>query len=187
MISPILLELPEELRSERLSLQMPKPGRGQVISEAISASLPKLRKYMSFAQTPPTPEDCEIELRRDLAAFILRERLMFQIFTIEQHHFIGEIGFRRLNWNTPKFETSYWLDSRQTGKGYMTEALRTTTQFAFESLSARRVELHCDSRNIGSRRVAEKAGFELEGILKNDMTREDNTSADGCVFAQIRS
>jgi ribosomal-protein-serine acetyltransferase len=185
MTSPILLELPSELRSPRLSLQMPQTGRGGLIAQAINASLPELQAYMSFAQKPTTPEECELELRRDLAAFILRERLMFQIFTLEQGLFVGEIGFRRLNWQTPKFEVSYWADSRQAGQGYMTEAVQTLTQFAFEHFSARRVELHCDVRNLASRRVAEKAGFVLEGILKNDMTRDDGSSADGCVFARV--
>ncbi len=196
--NPILLEIPEELFSERLVLKMPRAGRGPIIFEAIEASLDELRPFMSFVHVPISAEICEIDLRRDFAAYILRERITFQIFSrssakstpiqaseqsLEQ--FVGEIGFRRLNWELAKFEISYWLDSRQAGKGFMTEAVHTITQFAFETLKAKRVEIRCDSRNTRSRKVAERSGFTLEGILKNNIANTNGFPADECVYARV--
>jgi RimJ/RimL family protein N-acetyltransferase len=194
MPNPILLEIPEELFSERLVLRIPCAGRGQMLFEAIEASLNELRPFMSFVHVPISAEICEIDLRRDFAAYILRERITFQIFSRSSaesapqqasEEFVGEIGFRRLNWELAKFEISYWLDSRQAGKGFMTEAVHTITQFAFETLKAKRVEIRCDSRNTRSRKVAEKSGFALEGILKNNIANTNGLPADECVFARV--
>ena len=185
MTNPILLEIPEELLSQRLALRMPRPGQGRAIAEAINASLGELRPFMSFAQSKTTPEACELELRRDHAAFILRERLMFQVFLRSSDVFLGEIGFRRLNWDVPKFEISYWLDSRHTGQGFMTEAAHTLIQCAFETLGAARVDIRCASSNAASRRVAEKLRFTLEATLRNSMVCSDGSPADECVYARV--
>jgi RimJ/RimL family protein N-acetyltransferase len=53
------------------------------------------------------------------------------------------------------------------GKGYMTAALRAAVEFGFQELELKRVEWRAHLGNDGSRRVAEKVGFQLEGIQRN--------------------
>ena len=74
-----------------------------------------------------------------------------------------------IEWSIPKFEIGYWLRTTLIGKGYMTEAVVALTKMAKETLKANRIEIRCDERNVRSRRVAERAGYRLEGILA--MTR----------------
>jgi ribosomal-protein-alanine N-acetyltransferase len=50
---------------------------------------------------------------------------------------------------------SYW------GRGYMTEALQAGLAFLFGTLGAHAVTDCCESGNVGSRRVMEKAGMRL--------------------------
>jgi Acetyltransferases, including N-acetylases of ribosomal proteins len=69
----------------------------------------------------------------------------------------------------------------------MTEAVQRISQFAFEELSAKRLEIRCDSDNIRSRAVASRARFELEGILKQDRRSADGkTLRDTCIYAKIK-
>ncbi len=191
MPNPILLEIPEELFSERLVLKMPRAGHQAQVFEAIHASAPDLERWMHWLNPPPTLEELEIKLRETHARFLLRESLQFEIFLRPQVQgsvtFIGRVSLVRLNWELRKFEIGYWLDSRQAKHGYMTEAVCTITQFAFETLKAKRVEIRCDSRNIASRKVAEKSGFALEGILRNnDQDIQDKALwIDDCVYARV--
>lgn len=195
MIDPLLLEIPEELLSERLSLRMPRVGHQQQVFESIYASLPELERWLSFAQNPPTLEECEARLRRNHARFLLRELLNFELFLRSNTQsgvrssdtFIGRVGFPRLDWTLRKFEIGYWLDSRFTGQGLMLEAVQSLIQMAFSTLEARRVEILCDVRNTASRRVAEKAGFTLEGILRNNAldVRNETLWVDDCVYARV--
>ncbi len=53
------------------------------------------------------------------------------------------------------------------GRGYMTAALRTACAFGFERLELERIEWRAHVGNDGSRKVAERVGFQLEGIQRS--------------------
>src|ERR687898_3410706 len=95
----------------------------------------------------------------------------------------GSSGLHRIDWEVPKFEIGYWCRTRFTGRGYVTEAVRGITAFAFEALGARRVEIRCDSLNHPSVRVAQCAGFRLEGELHNNEVGTDGSARDTLIFA----
>ena len=61
----------------------------------------------------------------------------------------------------------YFLNSDCCGKGIMTEAVKMICKEAFKELKLIRIEGSVFEPNIGSRRVLEKAGFELEGVLRD--------------------
>jgi hypothetical protein len=54
---------------------------------------------------------------------------------------------------------------------------------AFDRLGAERVEIRCDTRNARSQRVAERAEFQLEGILRRDSKGADGAVRDTRLFA----
>ncbi len=64
-------------------------------------------------------------------------------------------------------EIGYVFHSRHWGKGYGTEATALMNDFAFGSLNLRKLHARVIDANIGSVRVVEKNGFELEGRLKD--------------------
>ena len=45
--------------------------------------------------------------------------------------------------------------------------------------------LRCDARNDASRHVAERAGFRLEGRLRNAYLSPDGTVSDDLVFSRV--
>ncbi len=86
----------------------------------------------------------------------------------------------------PKFEIGYWCRTRITSHGYITEAVTRISAFAFDALGARRVEIRCDPRNFRSARVAERAGFTLEGTIRNNEVGTDGKLRDTRIYASIR-
>ncbi|BFU46814.1 GNAT family N-acetyltransferase [Krasilnikovia sp. MM14-A1004] len=58
-------------------------------------------------------------------------------------------------------------------RGYATEALRAVSAWGFAALGLRRLEWRAEVDNPGSRRVAEKAGFTIEGIARAGLGRDD--------------
>lgn len=186
-MNPILLDFPEEFYTERLHIRIPNPGDGKVVHEAIQASREELKPWMPFAQKEQTVEELEANIREAHAQFLKREDLRLHIFHKETGEFIGSSGLHRMNWDVPKFEIGYWIDTRHSGKGYMSEAVQGITDFAFRELKARRVEIRVDSRNTKSRRIPERLGFTLEGILKNDDLAEDGSGLrDTCIYAKVK-
>lgn len=186
-MNPILINFPEKIETERLYIRPCLPGDGETVSHAIRASLPSLKKWLAFAHKPQSAEDTEINIREAHAQFLLRENFRLHIFLKENDEFVGSTGLHRVDWDVRKFEIGYWIDSRHTKKGYITEAVQALSTFAFEKLEANRVEIRCDVDNLESRRIPEKLGFALEGTLrKNSLSTDGSSLRDICVFAKIK-
>ena len=64
-------------------------------------------------------------------------------------------------------EIGYWLTREGRGRGLATEAVARLARWAFEVLPLARVQLEVDPRNTPSLRVAERAGFLREGLLRS--------------------
>jgi RimJ/RimL family protein N-acetyltransferase len=63
-------------------------------------------------------------------------------------------------------ETFYWVDSRVRGRGIATEGLDVVTRWAFDEHGIVRAHLITHLQNKASQRVAERAGYQREGILR---------------------
>ena len=68
-----------------------------------------------------------------------------------------------VRWNLQSCWIGYFLDKKQNGKGYMTEAVCQVVAIAFEELEFHRLEAGVMPHNIGSIKVLLKAGFHKEG------------------------
>ncbi|TVY10545.1 GNAT family N-acetyltransferase [Paenibacillus cremeus] len=186
-MNPILMDFPTEFTTERLIIRMPKLGDGLAVNQAIRASIEELKPWLPFAQSVPSVEESEAWIRDSAAKWITRENLMLLVFLKETGQLVASSGLHRMNWRVPKFEIGYWIDTRFSGQGYMTEAVQGITAFAFDELHARRVEIRCDPNNVKSRAIPERLGFILEGILRNDAVSADGSQLrDTCVFAKIK-
>ena len=111
-VNPVLLDFPNEFHTERLLIRMPKPGDGKQVYKSITFSINELRPWLPFAQHDQSEEETEFNIRKSHAQFIMREDLRLLIFLKESNQFIGSSGLHHPNWDIPKFEIGYWIDSR---------------------------------------------------------------------------
>ncbi len=185
MRPPILKDFPESFETGRLLIRSPLPGDGPQMHAAVNESLGELTPWMPWPKEHRTVEDSEASVRRARARFVAREDLMLLLLHKGTETLVGSSGLHRIDWNVPKFEIGYWCRTRFAGQGYVTEAVRGISAFAFEALGARRLEIRCDSRNLPSARVAERAGFRLEGELRNNELDTSGHLRDTRVYAMI--
>lgn len=180
-------DFPSSFESERLIVRIPRMEDVEFVWEAIVHSAATLKPFMTWAQTLPAKEQTKENIRQAISDFIARRDLRFHVFLKDSGKFVGSTGLHKIDWTIPKFEIGYWIDARFEGNGYMTEAVKRISQFAFKELKAKRLEIRCDSNNIRSRALASRAQFELEGILKNDShTVDGNSLRDTCIYAKIQ-
>ncbi|MFE2597993.1 GNAT family N-acetyltransferase [Streptomyces sp. NPDC059396] len=64
------------------------------------------------------------------------------------------------------WEVGFWTAREHRGRGFMAEAVTVVARWAFTALAAERLEWRAEVGNTGSRAVAEKAGFMVEGVLR---------------------
>ena len=80
---------------------------------------------------------------------------------------IGGIGIGWADERARVVEVGYWVRREARGRGAAARALRLAAAWAFAALRAGRVQLRAEVENGPSQRVAEKAGFTREGVLRS--------------------
>lgn len=80
----------------------------------------------------------------------------------------------------------YWLLPEARGKGLATRAVRLVSRWALLELGLARLTLLTEPANVRSRRVAERCGFQLEGVLRS-VTEIDGRRVDYCSFSLLPS
>ena len=79
--------------------------------------------------------------------------------------FAGEINLNSIQ--RGPFQNAYigyWIDEKQAGNAYMSEAVALVARFAFDELHLHRIQIAIIPRNTNSRRVVEKLALREEGV-----------------------
>ena len=85
---------------------------------------------------------------------------------------LGAIGVRDLH-GRGIAETGYHMAAEARGRGLATAALRLLSEWAFATLPIARMQLTTHLDNPASQRVAEKAGYTREGVLRSWAEQRD--------------
>jgi len=91
----------------------------------------------------------------------------FAVTDVESGRLLGTVGLKKTNWPARVSEVGYWSAPWARGRGVMTEATRTLGEWLLGEQGFQRLQLFAATGNTASQRVAEKAGFHKEGVLRN--------------------
>ena len=153
---------------------------------AIAESQPELAPWLAWVTPVPTPEESEAKCVAAYERFQRNEDLMALFLLKETGELVGGGGLHKADWALRQFEVGYWGRTRFLGAGLMTEGVRALARHAIDVLGASRVFLTTDERNLRSRRLAERAGFEYEGTLRKDRLALDGQLRNTRVYAIVR-
>lgn len=188
-MEPLLEDVPDRIATDRLIVRSARADDAVTLNAAVCESLADLGIHMPWAQEAPSLVQSHADCRRMQAKFLLREDLAMFMFERAadggEGEFIGGTGLHRIDWTVRRFEVGYWCRTGKQGRGFVTEAVQALTRFAFERLQARRVEVRMDDTNVRSWRVAERAGFPLEGVLRSDSLNPRGEPRDTRVYALV--
>jgi RimJ/RimL family protein N-acetyltransferase len=97
---------------------------------------------------------------------------------------VGAIGISQ-NSHGYKATIGYWVSAEARGRGICTRALRLLSHHALAELELQRVDLITDPDNVASQRVAEKVGFQREGVLRSHLRHPDGRIRDSVMFSLL--
>ncbi|HEU4421033.1 MAG TPA: GNAT family protein [Pilimelia sp.] len=98
---------------------------------------------------------------------------------------LGSVSLHRINWQMQDAAIGYWTVRAARGRGIAGRAVDAVTTWAFEALDLHRVELCHAVANAASCRVAAKAGFPLEGTLREAYRYGDGQRYDEHLHARL--
>ncbi len=108
----------------------------------------------------------------------------FAIVRRDDDRLVGAIDIRP-NARHLKAEIGYWIGRPYWGRGYATEAARAVIRYGFEILGMNRIYASHFTENPASGRVMQKAGMQFEGVLRQDV-RKDDEFRDHALYAILR-
>lgn len=91
---------------------------------------------------------------------------------------IGMVFLKNIDAKTGKCEVAYFIDKGEEGKGITGTAVKQSVDMAFNKLNLNKVYCRVAPDNIPSNRIAQKNGFELEGVLKKEFRMHDGSLID---------
>lgn len=162
--------VPEHLTTERFLLR--RFGRRDVeaLTEAVAVSLPQLHEWLPWARLDYQRDDAATFIRDSIQSW--REGRAFDFAIRSPDHPERHLGNASI-WSVSRLartgEVGYWIRSDRTGTGIATEVAGRLLRLGFEELSFHRVTLRIGVGNQASVRVAEKLGFALEGVLREEL------------------
>jgi RimJ/RimL family protein N-acetyltransferase len=162
-----------------------QPGVAARTSTACATSVkhllrpPEVRDIPEMAATFEDPKSVWATPPEDARSFVIEyaperwtrgEGAVFAIVN-DEDAFVGFVDLRLTGPGTG--EVGYLVAPWARGRGYASESLRAVCGWAFEQLGLRRIEWRAQVGNDASRRVAEKAGFTIEGVARGACRRRD--------------
>lgn len=97
----------------------------------------------------------------------------FAIEDIKTKKYIGGCGIQKVNWLARVATVGIMIgDKDYWSKGYGTDAMKVLMKFIFEEMNINKIRLGVFSFNVRAKKCYEKCGFEVEGVLKNELFKE---------------
>lgn len=104
----------------------------------------------------------------------------------DEDRVLGSIGvFRKENIHFQTAELGYYIAEPDWGQGHGTRAVKQICELIFDTTDIIRVFAEPFARNLGSCRILEKAGFQLEGLLRKNALKNGQTE-DMKLYALVR-
>ena len=114
------------------------------------------------------------------------DSVYFAVETGAEGHHVGNAWLWAIDGRHHKAEVRIVLgEPAHQGRGVGSEALRLLSAYAFERLNLRRLYAYVLGTNPRARRAFEKAGFQLEGVLREDRWVGDHY-ADVFLLGKLR-
>jgi len=111
--------------------------------------------------------------RKILTMLNYKTNLRFAIQLKGQNKLVGEIGLYN-NFKDKNCEISYWIGKEYRGKGICSESISLILNFAFNELKMNKIIARTIEYNIISKKLLEKHGFKLEGVLTKNRYYKGN-------------
>ncbi len=181
---------PVHLSAGRLYLRPTEPADEPAVAAALrDPGIARWNTGISIARAPEA-ERAAMWLRVRDQGWASGAAANFAICDATTGTLLGTVGIRDINRLPEQALAGYWTVPEARGQGIAPQALEAVSRWAFApvrsgGLGLHRIVLDHALINSGSCRVAEKAGFRLEGTMRGSFLAFDGTRHDSHLHARL--
>ena len=140
-----------------------QPGDADAIVAACNDRA--IAEFLDMIPQPYTRSDADTYL--EMCRVGWRDGTFANFAVVIDGRAVGSIGVRWKDPDNGVAEVGYWVAPDARGTGVCTRALRLVAGWVLTRPGMARLELRAAEENVASQRVAEKAGFTREGVLRS--------------------
>lgn len=141
-----------------------------------------LAKFMPRIKETKSVEDTKKVIKYFLTQFVDNNGFRAGIYF--DNELIGISGLKYIDWINRKTELMYWIDENYSGKGIITSCVSKLMDISFNEYKLNKIIIGTNTSNIGSIKVAEKCGFNLEGkLIENELI--NGVYTDTYIYSKI--
>jgi ribosomal-protein-serine acetyltransferase len=168
---------------ENIELRLLEEQHAEAVYGLLKQNRNHLQAELTWLTDQLTLEDARAYIRAGLDRQAANNGLRAGIWLRDE--LAGIASLHGVVWADRKASLGYWLGEAYQGRGLVTKACASLIRHAFEELDLNRLEIQCDRENVRSRKVAERLGFTLEGILRQAWWNQGRV-ADLAVYGLLK-
>jgi len=175
----------EKIESQNIVLQRYSMEDSAAVFHAIKHSYAEISPWLDWLTPHYSLKDAEKFIKRQIQNW--HDGLEYT-FAIKNHSgdFLGTIALHIYDRQNDVASVGYWIDSRYSGQGNCSQALRLLVNNTLRLLHLIRIEIIVATTNYASQKVALNAGAVFEAVLKHRI-RINGKATDANIYAFTQS
>ncbi|MEZ8099161.1 GNAT family N-acetyltransferase [Vibrio bivalvicida] len=150
---------------DEISLALVQESFATKYSELVADQFDYLSQWLAWPSHCTSEQDFRLFVQRVLHEYAEGKTITCAI--VYHGEIVGNCSCFGIDYDTKSLEIGYWLSQHCQGKGIVTRVVRYLIELAFNELKMEKVQLSAAVENMPSRKVAERTGMVLEGIISN--------------------
>ncbi|KRM71311.1 GNAT family N-acetyltransferase [Lacticaseibacillus brantae] len=167
-----------------VQLKFPEIHDATALFTLVDADRPGLGRFLPWVEKTKTVED-EARFLHFVREQVSQDQLWAAVILVEGQA-AGMIDIHQLDAENRTGEIGYWLGKTYRGRGVVTAALAAVERVAFRELALTRLVLVAANTNTASQAVAQRRGFQQEGILRQALVLPEGVS-DAVLYSKLVS
>jgi len=172
------------LQDHNIVIRPFQPGDAQGVFDAIRESIADVTPWLRDLGSVQSVAEVEIFIAAQTGNWANEIAYNFAITDLEGSAILGGCGLTQIHPNHRFANLYYWVRSSRTRQGIASRATRLAARFGLETVGLQRIEIVVEVTNTASMRVAEKAGAQREGLLRNRINSR-GAPRDAVMFSLI--
>jgi ribosomal-protein-serine acetyltransferase len=113
-------------------------------------------------------------------------KMYFPFIVVHEDRIAGFIDVKNIDWNIPKAELGCFIDLDYEGKGVSYRSLALVIEHLLATHHFRKLLIRTHPTNLPARALAEKCGFEKEGVIRRDYKTTKGELVDLVYYGLVR-
>lgn len=103
------------------------------------------------------------------------------------NEFVAFFDLKNIDWSIPKAEIGCYTDDKYAGQGLTTKAMQLFLAYCFDYFNFKKIFLRTHHSNKAAQLLAEKCGFEMEGIIRMDYKTTSGEIVDLIYYGRLNN